>query len=157
MELLWHELKAGIPDLNELLRIVIRLTAAVLLAGVIGYFREVDEKPAGLRTHILVSLGTAGFVIAAVSYGMHEDALSRVVQGIVTGIGFIGAGSVLKLRNEVEIKGLTTAAGIWTTCAIGVMAGLGQIGAAAIGTLLAVVVLRGFLSLEERLGTKADD
>ncbi len=103
--------------------------------------RERIGKPAGVRTHILVSLGTCVFVLACSGYGMNSDGLSRVIQGIVTGIGFIGAGSILKLSEQRDIKGLTTSAGIWMTAAIGVAVGLGALGLALLASLLTLFVL----------------
>lgn len=98
-------------------------------------------KPAGLRTHMLVTLGTAVFVLACSGVGMSSDGLSRVIQGIVTGIGFLGAGSILKLNNERDIQGLTTAAGIWMTAAIGVAVGLGSLGVAVLSTVFTLIIL----------------
>jgi putative Mg2+ transporter-C (MgtC) family protein len=117
------------------------MIAAALLGAVIGFERERAGKEAGLRTHILVSLGTCVFILTCAGYGMNSDGLSRVIQGIVTGIGFLGAGSILKLNEERDIKGLTTAAGIWMTAAIGVAVGLGTLGLAILATILTVIVL----------------
>jgi len=141
MDPLWHELTNGFPDRNRLIIVLLRVFAAVLLGAVVGIERERAGKPAGLRTHMLVSLGTAVVVIACQDAGMSLDGLSRVIQGIVTGIGFIGAGTILKLNEQREIQGLTTAAGLWMTAAIGVAAGLGILGVALIGTLVTVLVL----------------
>jgi putative Mg2+ transporter-C (MgtC) family protein len=90
---------------------------------------------------MLVSLGAALFVICGEEYGMDSADLSRVIQGIATGIGFIGAGAILKRVAEREVEGLTTAAGIWMTAAVGVAAGLGRWGSAAIGVLLTWIIL----------------
>lgn len=141
MELLWQELTGGVPDRGRLAVVLIRVVAAVLLGAIVGMQRERAGKPAGLRTHMLVSLGTAVVVLACSGIGMNSDGLSRVIQGIVTGIGFIGAGSILKLSEQREIQGLTTAAGLWMTAAIGIAVGLGAIGLAVIGTILTVIVL----------------
>jgi len=141
MDPLWHELTNGFPDRNRLIIVLLRVFAAVLLGAVVGIERERSGKPAGLRTHMLVSLGTAVVVIACQDSGMSLDGLSRVIQGMVTGIGFIGAGTILKLNEQREIQGLTTAAGLWMTAAIGVAAGLGILGVALIGTLVTVLVL----------------
>src|ERR671918_3211283 len=141
MELLWQELSNGIPDLRNLWIILIRVVAATLLGALVGFQRERAGKPAGLRTHILVSLGTAVVVIACAGSGMSMDGQSRVIQGIVTGIGFIGAGSILKVSEERDIRGLTTAAGLWLTAAIGVSCGLGTLGIAVIAALLALIIL----------------
>jgi len=141
MDPLWHELTNGFPDRNRLIIVLLRVFAAVLLGAVVGIERERSGKPAGLRTHMLVSLGTAVVVIACQDSGMSLDGLSRVIQGMVTGIGFIGAGTILKLNEQREIQGLTTAAGLWMTAAIGVAAGLGILGVALIGTLVTVLIL----------------
>jgi putative Mg2+ transporter-C (MgtC) family protein len=141
MEVLWSELTTGLGDTRQFAQVVIRLLAAVLLGAIVGFERERAGKPAGLRTHTLVCLGTAIFVLVCGGVGMTSDGLSRVIQGIVTGIGFIGAGSILKLSEERDIRGLTTAAAVWMTAAIGVSVGLGSIGVAGLGTLLAVIIL----------------
>jgi putative Mg2+ transporter-C (MgtC) family protein len=141
MDTIWQELIAGVPGVQQFSRVVMRLIAAVVLGAVIGFEREKAGKAAGLRTHILVSLGTCLFVLASMSYGMTSEGLSRVVQGIATGIGFIGAGSILKLSDLHDIKGLTTAAGIWMTAAIGVTVGLGLLGLAIMATIMTLIVL----------------
>ena len=141
MELLWQELTNGIPDARNLWIIIIRLVAATLLGAVVGVQRERAGKPAGLRTHILVSFGTAVVVLACAGSGMDMAGQSRVIQGIVTGIGFIGAGSILKVSEERDIRGLTTAAGLWLTAAIGVASGLGMIGLGVITAVLALIIL----------------
>src|SRR5215211_7005824 len=141
MELLWQELHAGLPDPRQLAVVLIRVIFATVLGAIVGLQREKAGKPAGLRTHMLVSLGTAVVVLAGAASGMSMEGLSRVIQGIVTGIGFIGAGSILKVSEEREIKGLTTAAGLWMTAAIGIAVGLGVLGVALIGTLATVLVL----------------
>jgi putative Mg2+ transporter-C (MgtC) family protein len=141
MDIIWEELTSGLPDARQLVHVVIRLIAATLLGAVVGFQRERAGKPAGLRTHMLVTLGTAVFVLACSGVGMSSDGLSRVIQGIVTGIGFIGAGSILKLSEERDIQGLTTAAGVWMTAAIGVAVGLGSLGVALLSTLFALIIL----------------
>ena len=141
MDILWEELTTGLPDKRQLLRVIIRLFAAMLLGAIVGFQREKAHKPAGLRTHMLVSLGTAVFVMAGFGIGMSLDGISRIIQGIITGIGFIGAGSILKLTEEQDVKGLTTAAGIWMTAAIGVAVGLGSLGIALLSTLFTLIIL----------------
>jgi putative Mg2+ transporter-C (MgtC) family protein len=141
MDIFWEELTAGLPDSRQLVHVIIRLIAATLLGAMIGIQRERVGKPAGLRTHILVTLGTCVFVLAGSGYGMSSDGLSRVIQGIVTGIGFIGAGSILKLNEERDIQGLTTAAGVWMASAIGVAVGLGALGLAILSTILTLIIL----------------
>lgn len=141
MEILWQELSFGTADWQQFVRVVIRLVVAAGLGALIGFEREKAGKAAGLRTHILVTLGTCVFVLAGIGYGMNSDGLSRVIQGIVTGIGFIGAGSILKLNNEKNIRGLTTSAGIWMAAAVGVAVGLGELGLAILATVVTLVVL----------------
>lgn len=154
MDIIWDELASGFPDATQLAHVVIRLIAAALLGAMVGYERERTGKSAGLRTHILVSLGTALFVLAASGGGMSSEGLSRVVQGLTTGIGFIGAGAILKLAAEREIQGLTTAAGIWMTAAIGVAVGLGGLGLALLSTVLTFIVLGVVGKIEFRMEKK---
>jgi putative Mg2+ transporter-C (MgtC) family protein len=151
MDVFWEELTSGLPDARQLVHVIIRLIAATLLGAIIGYQRERAGKPAGLRTHILVTLGTTVFVLSCSGIGMSTDGLSRVIQGIITGIGFIGAGSILKLSEERNIKGLTTSAGIWITAAIGVAVGLGSLGVALLSTLLTLVILALAGPLEHKI------
>ncbi len=126
-----------------------RMGFAVLLGGIIGYEREYTGKPAGVRTHILVSFGTALFIAPSGMAGMSEDGLSRVIQGIGAGIGFLGAGTIIKDSQGEMIKGLTSAATIWATAAIGVTVGLGQIWLATLGACVVWVVLRMLLVFEK--------
>jgi putative Mg2+ transporter-C (MgtC) family protein len=141
MDIIWEELTSGLPNARQLVHVIIRLVAATLLGAMVGIQRERAGKPAGLRTHILVTLGTAVFVLACSGVGMSSDGLSRVIQGIVTGIGFIGAGSILKLNEERDVKGLTTAASVWMMAAIGVAVGLGSLGVALLSTLFTLLIL----------------
>jgi putative Mg2+ transporter-C (MgtC) family protein len=157
MDFILEELGASIFDAREAVRVVIRLVAALAAGALIGYQRERAGKAAGLRTHMLVSMGTAMFVIAAAETGMEQDAMSRVVQGLATGIGFLGAGAILKLESERRIKGLTTAAGIWMTAALGVAIGLGHLGTAAVGALLAWTVLAILIGIERRIDGSDDN
>ena len=154
MDLLWQELTTGFPDRTRLGIVAIRVIAAVLLGGFLGIERERAGKPAGFRTHMLVCLGTAVVVLACTEAKMSVEGLSRVVQGIVTGIGFVGAGSILKLSESREIKGLTTAAGLWMTAIIGISVGLGALGLAVIGTLLTLLVLGLEHMLDSRIARK---
>ncbi len=151
IDLILHELVSGLPDATEFVRVTVRLVATMLLGAVIGIQRERTGKAAGLRTHILVALGAAVLTIAPQELGMSYEAASRVMQGLITGIGFLGAGAILKLHDTREIEGLTTAAGIWMTAAVGMVAGLGRLGLAALCVLLAWFTL----SLLARLETRA--
>src|SRR5205809_5737763 len=153
MDGLGQVLTAGLLDWSALAQVIVRLVAAALFGAVVGIQRESTRKPAGLRTHILVSLATAAFVISCSSIGMSLDGLSRVIQGIVTGIGFIGAGSILKLGEQHEIRGLTTAASVWMTAAIGVTVGLGNLGIGLMITILALIIL-ALEKLEHQLEKK---
>lgn len=136
-----NELAGGLLATEQLAIVSIRLLAAALLGAVVGIQREQAGKAAGVRTHMLVSMGSAFFVIAPIESGFSSADLSRIIQGIATGVGFIGGGAILKLRDEREITGLTTAAGIWMTSAIGVAVGLGRLGWALLGVVLAWLVL----------------
>jgi putative Mg2+ transporter-C (MgtC) family protein len=112
-----------------------------MLAGaVIGFDREIRNKPAGLRTMALVSLGSAVFVVATVS-AASVDSTSRVIQGVITGVGFLGAGSIIHGRTEESVRGLTTAASIWLAAAVGVACGL------ALWTVVAISCCFGLLIL----------
>lgn len=148
MDLLLAEMNAGLPDWPETFRIVLRVTVAAILGGIVGYERERTGKAAGLRTHMLVSLGSAVFVLAVVEGGGNAGDVSRVIQGVASGIGFLGAGAILKLSDTRQIKGLTTAAGIWMTAAIGLAAGLGRYGLAALAVVLAWAILAVVARLE---------
>lgn len=141
MDVVWQELTAGLGDAAQLIHVLVRLAAATLLGAAIGIQRERAGKPAGLRTHILVTLGTAVFVLACAGVGMSSDGLSRVIQGVITGIGFIGAGSILKLNEQRDVRGLTTAAGVWMTAAVGVAVGIGSLGVALLSTVFTIFVL----------------
>lgn len=132
---------SSLPDAAEVTRVMVRLLLAALLGGIVGYEREHKGKAAGLRTHMLVAMGAALFVLVAQQVGISAADNSRVIQGIVAGVGFLGAGTILKGDAEHQVKGLTTAAGIWLTAAIGVAAGLGREVTAVLSAVLALAVL----------------
>jgi len=137
-------LQAEFSDLTEVERMTRgtwRMGEALVLGALIGWDRERRDAEAGLRTHMLVSLGAALFVLVALETGMNDDQMSRVIQGLVSGIGFLGAGAVLKDQEEGRIHGLTTAASIWATAGVGMAAGLGHTGIALLATLFILVVL----------------
>lgn len=150
MNAFFDELMAGLPDAAQLTRVVFRLAVAALLGGIIGAQRERAGKDAGLRTHMLVSLGAALFIVAPIESGMSNEDLSRVIQGLVAGIGFLGAGAILKLADDRQVKGLTTAAGLWLTAAVGVAAGLGRWGSAMVGVALIWLILDVLARVERR-------
>jgi putative Mg2+ transporter-C (MgtC) family protein len=140
----WATVREEFTDIGEgagIVRIVVRLLVAVVLGGVIGYERESIGAPAGLRTHMLVSLGAALFVLIPLQAGMRFEDLSRVLQGITAGIGFLGAGAILKQTDRNDVRGLTTAASIWLTAALGVAAGMGREATALLSTVFALVIL----------------
>ena len=130
----------ALPDVGALTVMLVRLLTAVVLGGLLGLERERKGRAAGLKTHILVSMGSALFVLAPLQAGVDPADITRVMQGIVSGIGFLGAGAIIKLNRGERVEGLTTAAGIWMTSAIGMAAGLGLEIAALLTTLLALLV-----------------
>jgi putative Mg2+ transporter-C (MgtC) family protein len=132
---------SDLGDAEDLTRVVVRLLLAALLGGLLGLERELTRKPAGLRTHMLVALGSAMFVLSAGQAGLDDDSLSRVIQGLLAGVGFVCAGSILKSSDHEQVHGLTTAAGLWMTAAIGVAAGLGREALAVLSTLLTLAIL----------------
>jgi len=144
----WSEIGAtlqrefgDLPTAGEAVRIIVRLLVAACLAGILGYEREQQGKSAGIRTHMLVALGAALFVIIPLQMKVSPADLTRVLQGVVAGIGFLGAGTIIKREEEDVVQGLTTAAGIWLTAAIGIAAGAGLAGSAILSTILAMLIL----------------
>src|SRR5581483_4220564 len=133
-----HQLGVELPDAASAVRVGVRLVLATILGGCVGYERERLRKAAGLRTHMLVALGSALFVITSFEAGAPPGDMTRVVQGIATGIGFVGAGTILKVPRRNEVHGLTTAASVWLTAAIGVGVGLGRLWAPVAGVALAM-------------------
>jgi len=132
---------SDLPDAAQTTRVVLRLTMAALLGGLLGWEREQAGKAAGVRTHMLVAMGTALFVLISQQIGMDNEDLSRVIQGVAAGVGILCAGTILKSGHFNDVKGLTTAAGLWLTAAVGVAAGLGQELTAVLATFLALVIL----------------
>ena len=123
--------------------VFLRLAGAVGAGALIGLDRELRRKPAGLRTLALVALGSAVFILETVDPARaYTDATSRVIQGVVTGVGFLGAGSIMRTAGEESVRGLTTAASIWLAAAMGVACGLADwplvIGGCALGLLVLV-------------------
>jgi putative Mg2+ transporter-C (MgtC) family protein len=132
---------SDIPGVSDATTVTMRLVIAALLGGLLGYEREQSGKAAGLRTHMLVALGAALFVLVPQQSGMSNEDMSRVIQGVITGMGFLGAGAILKMTSEETIKGLTTAAGLWVTAAIGIAVGLGREASAVLSAVLVVIIL----------------
>lgn len=131
----------ALPDLATVTVILVRVLVAAVLGGIIGWEREQKGRAAGLKTHILVAVGSALFVLAPSLAGVSEGDNTRVMQGIVSGIGFLGAGAILRSRDNSRVEGLTTAASIWMTAAIGMAAGIGQEIVALVTTLVARLVV----------------
>lgn len=141
--------------------ILLRLSVAVVLGGVVGLEREWRRKAAGLRTHMMVSLGSATFTVVAlemyqrlVLQGDEATRMDpiRLIEGIIGGIGFLGAGAIIQSRGSVE--GLTTAGSLWMVGAVGVAAGGGHHVIAVLSVLLGLVVLQGVGHLERRLHSR---
>jgi putative Mg2+ transporter-C (MgtC) family protein len=148
MEAVWQAVWQGIqadfsdlPDVVAVTQLVLRMLLATLLGSILGYQRERQGKAAGLRTHMLVALGSAFFVLIPLQAGMPLADVSRVLQGLLAGIGFLLAGTILKQQDPEQIHGLTTAANLWMTAAIGVAVGLGREASAVLGTVLAFLIL----------------
>ncbi len=131
----------------SLVEIIVRLLAAIVFGGIIGWERESRQRPAGLRTHMMVGLGAGSFTLMAVQMAGPTADPVRVVQGVVTGIGFLGAGSIIQSRGEVQ--GVTTAAGIWVVGAIGAACGLGSYSIAAVALAFAFIILTVLKRLED--------
>jgi len=141
---------------NAWLETVLRMGAAVLAGGIIGYDRQMGGRPAGLRTHMLVALGAALIVSIPLSAGLADS--SRAVQGVATGIGFLCAGDILHQVREGQerVKGLTSSAALWVTAAIGMVAASGTWRHVVIGTVGTMVILVGVKPLEKRLVKRAE-
>lgn len=118
--------------------LIIRLVVSAVLGAIVGMEREMMHKPAGLRTHILVSLGACLFTI--IIFSSVTENQGAALSGILTGIGFIGAGSIMATRGHV--KGITTAASLWTVAAIGFAAGTGNYILASVAAVLVFVILQ---------------
>jgi putative Mg2+ transporter-C (MgtC) family protein len=132
---------------------VIAMLVSTVLGTLVGWERQVGRKPAGLRTHTLVCVGSTLFVLltvhAARDFGGGNVDPTRIIHGVVTGVGFLGAGSIM--RQEGFVHGLTTAASVWMVAAIGVAVGVHAWGLAITGTILALVVLEGYRWIERWL------
>ncbi|MET0583199.1 MAG: MgtC/SapB family protein [Pseudoxanthomonas sp.] len=131
----------ALPDAGTTTVIIVRLLTAAVLGGMLGMERESKGRAAGLKTHILVSIGSALFVMAPLLSGINPSDVTRVMQGIVSGIGFLGAGAIINRERDERIEGLTTAAGIWMVSAVGMAAGMGSEIMALATTLIALAVV----------------
>lgn len=129
--------------------IIFRLVVAALLGGVVGYERELRRKPAGLRTHALVCMGSALFTMLTFSFTGPAVDTTRIAAGIVMGIGFLGAGTIFKA--EDKIRGLTTAAEMWVLAAIGIAVGAGLFLTALAAAAVTLVLLEAGKRFEQRM------
>jgi len=159
----WHVVSAtigaefnDIPNLTEATRDVVRLVFAAIFGGILGFDREMKHKTAGLRTHMLVSLGAALFILIPLQSHASMQDMSRVLQGLIAGIGFLGAGAIIKVLENHEAKGLTTAASLWMAAAIGIAMGMGHGMTALLATFLALIILSVIPVLEKRIGTRKE-
>ena len=132
---------SDIPDVASVTRITVRILVAAVLGGILGYEREQKSRSAGVRTHMLVAVGAAIFMIGPTQAGMSLGDLSRVIQGTIQGIGFLGAGAIIIGTATRRVQGLTKAASIWATAGIGVAAGLGIEATAILSTIIVLFVL----------------
>lgn len=146
-------------DIHEL-ELMIRLTAAVILGGLIGWDREAKSRPAGLRTHMLTALASATFAVVALElmqWAVRQGATAdpvRAIEAVTAGVAFLAAGTIIQSRGQVV--GLTTGAGMWLAGAVGVACGTGLYSVAVVVTILALIILIGFQRLSDRLSeTKA--
>ena len=137
----WEATGWSLPETLEMVRMISRLVSAALLGALIGGEREWHGMEAGLRTHMLVALGAALFTFVPLEAGGGTQEIAAIVRGIAPGIGFIGAGAILKLAAEREIKGLTTAGSVWLTAAVGYSAGAGFMWSALVAALISLFVL----------------
>ena len=147
MDSLWSSLMAAlvnefsdIADMADFVRITVRLSLAALCGALLGIERETKGKAAGVRTHMLVAVSCALFVLIPQMSGTTNAEITRVIQGVIAGVGFLGAGTIIKGRDDENVRGLTTAAGIFMTAGIGIAAGLGREATALLSTLLALLI-----------------
>ncbi|OBR46181.1 MgtC/SapB family protein [Paraburkholderia tropica] len=145
---------ADLGDSANVIQLVVRLTVALILGGILGFEREMAGRDAGLRTHMMVSVGSALFVLVPLQAGFSQDNLSRVLQGLVSGVGFLGAGAIMKLNAEREVRGLTTAASLWFAAGVGVASGLGREATAILSVTVALLILSGTRAF--KAGSTAD-
>ncbi|WP_201831872.1 MgtC/SapB family protein [Microvirga zambiensis] len=147
-------LSSLLADYPNQVEMSLRLCAATMAGMAVGINRDIHNKPIGMRTLGLVSLGSAIVILSGSVYeGIHfgQDSVSRVIQGILTGLGFLGAGAVLRARDKMEVHGLTTAATVWIAAGLGVAAGLGAWFITIAGTIVTLLLLTLGKPLEDML------
>jgi putative Mg2+ transporter-C (MgtC) family protein len=152
MDQFWTELQNELPSTYEMLSVSFRLCLAAILGALPGIQRERLGQAAGLRTHMMVSVGAAIFVMAAIEAGASIADTTRVIQGLVTGIGFVGAGAIMKSKENLEVHGLTTASSIWLTAGLGTAVGIGRVFLPVLGSIVAVLILSLFAWISDRVG-----
>lgn len=130
-----------LPSTSTLVRFGSRMLTAVVMGAIVGIEREQSRRAAGLRTHMLVALGATVFTLVPIEAGAVAGDLANVVKGIAAGVGFLGAGAILKLAADREIQGLTTAASIWLTAAVGMAIGAGYMWLALGAIVLSLATL----------------
>jgi putative Mg2+ transporter-C (MgtC) family protein len=135
---MFEDIFVGWQDPAHLGRVLVRLVVACIAGGLVGFERQVEHKTGGMRTHMLVALGAALFVLIAME--MKTD-VSRVIQGVAAGIGFLGAGMIFRVTDQKDVKGLTSAAGVWVTASIGMAVGAGFIWPAFVAVALGWLIL----------------
>ncbi|MFM0738476.1 MgtC/SapB family protein [Paraburkholderia xenovorans] len=156
-QVVWATFKAEFSDLGsvaDVTQVLMRLGLALILGGVIGFEREMSQRDAGMRTHMMVAVGAALFVVVPLQAGFSQDNMSRVLQGLVSGIGFLGAGAIIKLNAEREVRGLTTAASLWLSAGVGVAAGLGREATAILSVVIALAILSSARLFKARGGVE---
>lgn len=140
-----------------LIDVLWRLGAATIIGAIIGADRQVRQKPAGLKTLALVALGGAFAPMVMLAYNdLDPNPMSRVIQGVLTGVGFLGAGVIMNHRQDGHVEGLSTAAALWLVAGIGIACGLGFYMQASVATAIALLVLIGGRRFERRFLEKYD-
>lgn len=129
---------------------ILKLTISIIVGAIIGFERKIHNKPAGMRTHALVSLGACLFTIIALNTpGTQADSTSRIIQGVITGVGFLSAGIIFQSKHK--IIGLTTAAEIWVLTSLGILIGMGYYDTAIISTILILILLVPLKQFEKKM------
>ena len=140
----WGTARAEFSDLGsaaDVTQVLMRLGLALILGGILGFEREMSRRDAGMRTHMMVSVGAALFVVVPLQAGFSQDNMSRVLQGLVSGVGFLGAGVIVHAEPQHKVRGLTSAACVWFAACIGVICGAGQWRLVTVGLAMALLLL----------------
>jgi putative Mg2+ transporter-C (MgtC) family protein len=140
---------------SDFLPSIVPMLVSLLLGAAIGLEREIHRKPAGLRTNMLICMGAAMFTLISKHIGVNTDSETRIIQGVVTGVGFLGAGVLIHQQGNVH--GLTTAATIWLVTAVGIACGARLYGLSVVATILAIIVLMGLSPMERKIRKNGKD